>query len=554
MELQLLVLSPKEKVLGFLNPDLVDINEINSYQGLKQLIISHPINDDSDYDYDTLLKHGNKIWRNKTMDGDGCLYILNSEKERDLDNVTMNAEEVLVELNDAGVIERSSTSPVTVNTTNLNTWFGSFFTIGTYEAPIGKNTITFTGTLTRMMLLRLIEEETKNVFVTRYEKDESSNVIHRYLDFKQSIGVEHTVPIEVGENTDKIELSINEDDTYRSIVPIIKGTESSGATEPTVKTSQILSDYKALSVSVGQSIPMIIEKGQDGTETVVANWNAPFVKNAGSYEVYLTSGVSSNYNDIWFKESPEGSSVGIHYHRKQGTVETSETNKYVIYNLCALKLMDKKDPIVEIEADVHDLQELPGGNIPYNVGDIVYIRLPGRDLITSRIEKTEKDPRILGGSKITIGNAVSGGTQSRSDISRPAGLDSITLSKIYEEIGDVEGSISTIADQRVNALSPNIANTQINNNVPGMINNALQIGGKGLINLTNVTRGQENQIQITIPQNPSASNIILWKGGSVPLKYAQVWTKTDTTYTILYYLDGTGTTTTSLNYLWLKNV
>ena len=34
-----------------------------------------------------------------------------------------------------------------------------------------------------MSLLRLIEDETGNVFITRYIKDENTNIIHRYLDF-----------------------------------------------------------------------------------------------------------------------------------------------------------------------------------------------------------------------------------------------------------------------------------------------------------------------------------------------------------------------------------
>lgn len=474
MELQVLVLSGKEMILGYLNPEIVDIKEINSYSGIKQIEITHPLSDgETDYDYDSLLNHGNKIWRNQTGDGDACLYVINSEKEKDNDNITVTAEEVLVELNDCGVVDSISASPITVNQTNLETWFGNWFTIGTFETPTSKSTISFTGTLTKMALLRLIEEETYNVFVTRYEKDDDSNIIHRYLDFKQSIGVEHPTPIEIGENTDKIEISINEDDTYRSIVPIIKDSDS-GATEDTVKTSQVLSDFKALAVSVGESIPMIVEKKQDGTEEVTAYWYAPYRKSAGSYEVYLApEQIASTYNNIYYKEAPEGG-IGTGYNRRIGTVETSETNKYVIYNRCALKLMDKKDPVLTIEADVNDLKELPGGDIPYNVGDTVHIRLPHRaGIITSTVQKTEKNPRTSGSNKITIGNSVSGGTVSKSDISRPAGLDSITLSSIFTEIGDVSDSVPDTADDRINTLCPGIADTEINSIVPGLISTAI---------------------------------------------------------------------------------
>lgn len=469
MELQILILNGREQILGSLNPDIVDITETNQYGGIKTIEIVHPLYDgENDYDYDSLLTQGNKIWRNQTVDGEACLYILNSEKEKDIDTLTMTAEDVLVELNDCGVVESSSATPITINAAQLTTWFGNWFTIGTFETPIGKNTISFTGTLTRMMLLRLIEEETGNIFVTRYEYNPDTNIIHRYLDFKRSIGVEHLTPLEIGENTDKIEIATNEDDTFRSIVPIIKDSESSGATAATVKTSQVMADFKALAVNVGQSIPMIIEKQQtemaaadpytgNKLEKTVAVWNAPFKKDAGSWEVYLAAPYPASYNNIYNKE---GSATLA---RKIGTVETSETNKYVIYNLCALKLMDKKDPHLSIEATVHDLQELPGGNLPYNCGDIVHIRLPNREgVITSRVEKTEKNPRETGSSKITIGNVVSAGTYtSRSDLSRPAGLDTPTLSKIYEQIAAVSSSIRGIADSRINSLFPGLIDTPI---------------------------------------------------------------------------------------------
>ena len=49
--------------------------------------------------------------------------------------------------------------------------------------------ISITGTINRMTLLRQIEEETGNIFVTRYEKDTINNTIHRYLDFLNPINI-----------------------------------------------------------------------------------------------------------------------------------------------------------------------------------------------------------------------------------------------------------------------------------------------------------------------------------------------------------------------------
>ena len=63
--------------------------------------------------------------------------------------------------------------------------FGEYFNIGIVQKAINQshNKISVTGSMTLMTLLRHIEEETGNVFVTRYEKDIHTNVIYRYLDF-----------------------------------------------------------------------------------------------------------------------------------------------------------------------------------------------------------------------------------------------------------------------------------------------------------------------------------------------------------------------------------
>ena len=51
------------------------------------------------------------------------------------------------------------------------------------------NRITVNGTMNRLNLLRSIEEQTGNRFVTRYEKDLLDNTIHRYLDFLNPVNV-----------------------------------------------------------------------------------------------------------------------------------------------------------------------------------------------------------------------------------------------------------------------------------------------------------------------------------------------------------------------------
>ena len=83
---QVAILSQKEDVLGFLNPDVVDIEEYNEEKGLRQITIKHPLLDREGNDlsrYNRLLAMGNKVWLNETCDGDSCLFVLNDDKHVD---------------------------------------------------------------------------------------------------------------------------------------------------------------------------------------------------------------------------------------------------------------------------------------------------------------------------------------------------------------------------------------------------------------------------------------------------------------------------------------
>lgn len=428
--IEILVLDNQEHIIGWLNPRLVDVTENNDNTGLQNISLTHPINDDTNNDYDNWLEHGNKIWISETEDLKSCLYIINAEKTIDQDNIIVTADEVLVELNNLEPIESTSLIPITIDETQLSDWFGDLFTIDTLESGNIGDTTTFTSTINPMALFRQIETDTGNYMITRYEKDPDSNIIHRYLDLKQALGITHTVPIEIGENSDKIELEINEDDTYTAMAPIIKGTDTATATD-TVTNAQILADFKALAITVGQSIPKTIEKGDDGSETVTEYWNAPFKKDTGSYKVYSEDYTKSSYTHIRGKEA---SSTILN---KTGNVETSESNKYVIYNLCANALKEKLDPVVNITADVSDLRRLHGIEASYCVGEVVSIRLPHRHgLVESTVTDTEKNPRLIGESKITLGNDVTRSYQAQQSIARAASMDTNVVSGIYGNINN----------------------------------------------------------------------------------------------------------------------
>ena len=117
----------------------------------------------------------------------------------------MELEEVLVELNYAPLFSQTELTTsngfdvtttngkqeVTINWNALNYWYGAYYNIGVVQDCLSEQAqkITVTGTLTRMALLRQIEEETGNCFITRYEKDLLTNTIHRYLDFLNPINI-----------------------------------------------------------------------------------------------------------------------------------------------------------------------------------------------------------------------------------------------------------------------------------------------------------------------------------------------------------------------------
>ena len=205
MVLTIVVLDKKENFLQFLDPDLCDLKEENEYGGLRTLSFEYKFQDlieDKE-----LFRIGNKLWIQGDSNLADCLYVINTEVKQDIykeNTFTLDLEEVLVELNYAPVFTQNELSKsafhtitangkqeVYVDWNSLNYWFGNYFNIGVCQQCISEyaSRINITGTINLMTLLRLIEEETGNVFVTRYEKDLLNNTIHRYLDFLNPINI-----------------------------------------------------------------------------------------------------------------------------------------------------------------------------------------------------------------------------------------------------------------------------------------------------------------------------------------------------------------------------
>ena len=200
MTLSITVLSQEEEYLQFLNPNLCEIEETDEAQGLRTIKISYKFQDLKEDKQ--LFRLGNKIWIQGDENLTDTLYVINTSITEDIykdNSFTFEAEEVLVELNYAPLFSQTELTTengfqlstnngkveVTINWNAINYWFGAYYNIGVVQDCLSEQAqkISLTGTMTRMSLLRQIEEETGNIFITRYEKDIYNNTIHRYLDF-----------------------------------------------------------------------------------------------------------------------------------------------------------------------------------------------------------------------------------------------------------------------------------------------------------------------------------------------------------------------------------
>jgi len=198
--MNVIVLNNHEDFIDYLDNDFLQVEETHEEYGLRTIDLEYTIEDVETAK--KLFKTGNKILIMGSPVIDDCLYVINDTVKEDYfkDNkVTLTAEEVLTELNYAPPIthvEITTNNGFNIGTTNgeawvevnfnaLNYWFGSYYNIGIVQKCVSQtlNRISVTGTMNLMSLLRYIEEETGNVFVTRYEKDFRTNVVHRYLDF-----------------------------------------------------------------------------------------------------------------------------------------------------------------------------------------------------------------------------------------------------------------------------------------------------------------------------------------------------------------------------------
>ena len=234
--MNVIVLDYEENFLTFLDPELLDITETTEIGGLSTLSVEYIMSDDEEVK--RLFKLGNKIWISNHPSLDDRLYVINTKVKRDYfqeNNVVFDVEDVLVELNYAPLFSQTDLTTkngFTLSTSNgeqnvlvdykaLKFWFGDFFNIGIVQDCLNTTIqkISPTGTMTKMELLRFIEEHTGNVFMTRYEKDQNDNTIHRYLDFLNPNGNDSNFSVSFEYKPTRLESETAELDDGDVVIP-----------------------------------------------------------------------------------------------------------------------------------------------------------------------------------------------------------------------------------------------------------------------------------------------------------------------------------------------
>lgn len=449
--LNIIVLDPQENVICWLDPSYAVITESNKEVTQRSITITYPLDKTSIEWY----KQGNKIWIPEIMGLTPCLYVLNTKYTLDYwtnNNISVTAEEVLTELNylmyaDITVDTNGNFLPVTVDKTFINTHFGidngGLYEIGTIQTPTSteNQTITPTGTMSKLSLLRLIETSTGNIFITEYT--EKNNVITRTLNWyrPENLGNIYNIPLDLNYNMESLDFSIDESSTYSAMAPLLGSATASttetgttivdntsttatatntDTTNTTPNTAQVIVNWKNLAVTKGSQIPLIITHtteqvdttDNDGNttttektvETITETWTAPYTKLAGNY--YITDELQNNrnYNYIPVKNNKGAFNLPP----KQGQISTSETDARIIYNICALELNTKKYPDAEISISMSDINSILNQSpMTLSLYDKVNVKVPGlTSYIPCTITETSKNMNSPTDDKLTFTTTV----------------------------------------------------------------------------------------------------------------------------------------------------
>jgi hypothetical protein len=242
-----------------------------------------------------------------------------------------------------------------------------------------------------MAIIQEVQNQTNQEFSFRYVYDTGTKSIKRYIDFNLAV-TNHTEPIELGYNASNIDIEIDETDVAIGAGPIGKPSSDTSTFHQSLKA------FEDQAFSTGVQIPLYVTKEDNGNPVNGPNASPPYNKPAGQGFV-----VCDNNNELVASYQKVYSKYKSAYYPRINTFETSEENKYNLYWLCVDAIRQHLKPDVTISIDLVDLKALTGSSENYNIGDAIFVRLPGRDdLVECRISKTTKDPRHPEDVKIEI--------------------------------------------------------------------------------------------------------------------------------------------------------
>jgi hypothetical protein len=290
----------------------------------------------------------------------------------------------------------SSKTTLQITSDLINEICGDLFEIGTITT--GQN-VDYNGLIGVLAFLREVESQTSYEFQFRYEYDANMDKIRRYIDFLEQRGKIHINPIEIGYNTDNIELEDTETDTFLGAGPT--GAPSDDTATNIAKFHKARQAFIDLGVDPTVQIPLWVTTDSSGNETLGPMAYPPYAKKKGETFVRcLNSDSAASYKEVQKMQGGGAKSAKI------CLFSSTEENKYNLYWDCVDTIKQKCQPDIKLDAKVMDVLKIQGKTPEYyNVGDTVSLQLPGRyDRVQARVTKTKKNPRELSKDEITIGN------------------------------------------------------------------------------------------------------------------------------------------------------
>lgn len=429
--INIIIFDYTEKVITWLDPDLAEIKETNTKNACRRVEITYPYDSTQITEEDVLwYEQGNKIYIPSINGITSCLYVINTEYQIDFwkeNTITVTAEEVLTELN-YDVISFETAEPIPITEEQLDTWFGSFYDVnGLDELRVNHNTVSPEGVMTYMSLLRMIEEQTERVFVTEYN-NEGGRITRSLalLNLDNYHAISDTATLDLNYNLESLEFIKSEENTYNAMAPVFQNTntidvnditDTSSVTGNVVGAAQnntsetgenLLQDWLDYEVNEGETVPMIIQKDEDGNTVASAYWSAPFTKTSGELYIKYEGTTRANYTHVQpYNENKAPPRF------KCGTVNTSETLMEAVYNVLATSLLAKLNPQFELSISVKDVQMLLGNdNMGYQLHESLQVKVPNFNYyVPCKITETVKNLHLPGENTIKIETEVTSITE-----------------------------------------------------------------------------------------------------------------------------------------------